>query len=101
MKTLITITTLLWVNSLYSQNYYSYSFSGATTTDLESSILKIEGITSCKIKLKEEQAKGEILFELQPYKKSEDLKNPDPLIQLKRLLSDTGLTPIELTEIKY
>lgn len=101
MKTLITITTMLWANFLYSQNYYSYSFSGVPTTELESSVLKIEGITSCKIKLKEEQAKGEILFELQPYRKSEDLKNPDPLIQLKRLISDAGLTPIELTEINY
>lgn len=102
MKILITLTTLLWVNFLYSQNYYSYTFSGTPMIEnLESKILSIEGINSCKIRFKEDQSKGEIVFELQPYTKREDLKNPDPLIQLKQLISDSGLTLIEITEITH
>lgn len=69
--------------------------------NLESKILSIEGINSCKIRFKEDQSKGEIVFELQLYTKREDLKNPDPLIQLKQLISDSGLTLIEITEITH
>lgn len=87
---------------VYGQQQYSYSFSGAIEDhiDLEAKIQQIEGINSCKIRFKEELSAGEILLDIQPYTKQKEGENPDTLIQLKKLITDSGLTPIELVEIK-
>lgn len=96
----------LWVSNVYSQQYFSYSFSGSYHDYelLETKILTIDDIQSCKIRFKEEQNAGEILFELKTYVVEYDekgsLKNPSPLIQLKDLLFNEGLEPMELIEIK-
>ncbi len=103
MLRLLLVFMICWTNELCAQQYYSYSFSGTTGDfqELEAKILKIEGISSCKIRVKEEVSSGEILLELLPYTRQDDNKNPDPLIQLKRVITDAGLEPKDLTEIKH
>lgn len=94
--------TTCWTTNVYAQQY-SYSFSGSleNRTELEAKILQIEGINSCKVRVKEEKSSGgEILLDIAPYAKQEDNKNPDTFIQLKRIVSEAGLDPGELTEIK-
>lgn len=106
MLRLLFLLTTLWVSNVYSQQYFSYSFSGLYEDNglLDAKILKIDDIQSCKIRYKEEQKAGEILFELKAYdveyNEKGELKNPSPLIQLKDLLFNEGLEPIELIEIK-
>lgn len=88
---------------VYGQQQYSYSFSGTVENSigLEAKIQQIEGINSCKIRYKEEHNSGEILLDIQPYTKQKEGENPDVLIQLKKLITDSGLTPVELIEIKH
>ncbi|MBC9811244.1 hypothetical protein H9Y05_02035 [Crocinitomicaceae bacterium CZZ-1] len=88
---------------VYGQQQYSYSFSGTieNSVDLETKIQQIEGINSCKIKYKEELSAGEILLDIKPYTKQKEGENPDLLIQLKKLITDSGLIPVELIEIKH
>ncbi|HNR85729.1 MAG TPA: hypothetical protein PKN22_10715 [Taishania sp.] len=90
----------------FSQTSYSFSFKGFVSdfNELESKILKIDGVLSCKYRYKDEKQAGEILFELKPYEKTYDDKgnliNPSPLIQIKELFYQENLEPIELVELK-
>lgn len=94
----------LGLSSGYAQDVYSYSFSG-TVGDVETLELKlknIEGVNMCKVRLKPESSKGEIIIDIAPYvkKEGEEPYNPDTLIQLKRTIIEEGLQPIELNQIK-
>lgn len=89
-----------------AQINYSYSFSGQIP-DIEllsNHFLKIDGVSTCKIRYKAEKQAGEILFQLKPYEKTYDDKgnliNPSPLIQIKELFYRENLEPIELVEFK-
>ncbi|MCO5260905.1 MAG: hypothetical protein M9916_12245 [Crocinitomicaceae bacterium] len=104
LRYLFTFTMLLAFNS-NAQSYYSYSFSGAVSDfeQLESKMMNIEGVQSCKTRYKDEKQAGELIFQLKKYEKEYDEKgnfiNPSPLINIKNLLFKEGLEPIELVEI--
>lgn len=102
MSRLLSTLMLCWPSLAFAQQFYSYPFSGKIRNieQLEADLLQVEGVNSCKIRLKEETGLGEILLDLRPYTKQDDLKNPDTLIQIKKIVLDSGLIPYDLVEIK-
>jgi hypothetical protein len=102
MPRLLSTLMLCWPSLTFAQQFYSYPFSGKIQNieKLETELLQVEGVNSCKIRWKEEAVSGEILLDLKPYTKQEDLKNPDTLIQIKKIVLDSGLTPHDLVELK-
>lgn len=99
-KSLFTLL-VLYSTSAFSQDYYSYSIEGKieNPSELEASILKIEGVNACKIRIKEEKPVAEILVEILPIEKTDAFQNPNTLIQLKKLILDSGLNLVEFNEI--
>lgn len=103
MKTLLLFICMHCSFGLFAQNY-SYSFEGKpiNTTDFEEKLLRLTGVVSVKVQLKEFTNIGEILFEFkQPEVENEGTENLDPFIQIKQQLLNEGLTPKELVELHY
>ncbi len=100
LKSLFTLL-VLYSTTAFSQDYYSYSIEGKieNPSELEASILKIEGVNACKIRIKEEKSVAEILIEILPMEKMEKFTNPSPLIDIDNLLSEKNLEIKDLIEI--
>jgi len=99
----LSCTTLLSAQVQYS--YYSYSFRGNTDFErLEDSVRNIEGISRCKIKIKEktrEDIGGEILFEVPWIDDTNDkTTGPDILFELKKIVLQAGLEPTDFVKLQ-
>jgi len=85
--------------------YYSYSFRGNTDFErLESQVINIEGISRCKIKVKEKHTNdigGEILFEV-PWQDVPNDKTPGPdiLFELKKIVLQANLEPMDFKKLQ-
>lgn len=82
---------------------YGYSFEGALDNEqkeaLETSVTKLNSVKYCKIRLKEEVSKGQLIFELDPSKVKEESGEESTIQLIKKLVINQGLSPIQLTEI--
>jgi len=103
MLIVCSVHTLVSAQTQYS--YYSYSFRGFTDFQrLEIQVKNIEGISRCKIHVKEKKHNdfgGEILFEV-PWedRKDDTTPGPDILYELKKLVLESGLEPMEFRQIE-
>lgn len=83
---------------------YGYSFEGTLDYNqketLESSISKLNTVKYCKIRLKEEVSKGQIIFELDHALLKEESGSESTIRSIKHLVINQGLSPLQLTEIK-
>lgn len=88
--------------SSYAQKY-AYSFEGSLTTiqvqELESEILQLKSVASCKIKLKDE-TKGEIFLELAPSPARAESEEGFSPTDIKRMLISKDLMPLNFIELK-
>lgn len=104
MKIILLLVTGAFLHfNAFSQDYI-YFFEGTTDAQLmeqlETSLNTVTGVSECKVKLKEETNKGEVLIYL---KKDVPTTNLDQLFtptDIKKLLLDYHLTPIQFIESK-
>jgi hypothetical protein len=108
MKSILLLISLCFASVSFSQStVYSYSFSGNIEhiNSFEKQLLSIDGVESCKIRFKEEQNKGELIFQLKEYKPTYDENGERvdsmPLVLIQQLLFKEKLTPIELIELNH
>lgn len=82
---------------------YGYSFEGTLDFEqkqsLEEEITKLNSVKYCKIRLKEEVSKGQLIFELDPRLAEEESGDDSTIQSIKNLVIRRGLSPIQLTEI--
>lgn len=91
-------------NSLIYKNYH-YTFSGELSsedkTSLENNITKLKYVKSSKIKYKPDSNKGEILLSIEEHvKTSEGDDDGFNMIELKKLILSSNLTPLEFNIIE-
>jgi len=85
---------------------YSYSFSGTVkdSAAFVQTVQDIEWVEKCRLMLKPEKPGGVIIFRLNEYQVTYDekgqLKNPNPLVNIKKSIQEQGLRPQELTRLK-
>lgn len=101
MKKMLILLIAVFLGSHLSAQSYTYSFEGSLTPDqliaLEADCMKIAHLRSCKIKYKEEANRGELIFRTySPEDRKEKSESFSP-IDVKSLLLNNGLTPLEFT----
>lgn len=100
-----TLTTFLFVFSIYFSfgQTYAYSFEGTLTQEqslkLSEEISHLEAILSCEIRLKNE-GKGELIFSVDPMLNNGENDHPFSPVDIKSLLIRNDLSPIEFRQIK-
>ncbi len=86
----------------FSQTY-SYSFEATFDTEdlqlLEQTCRSIEYVSACKVKYKIESGKGEIIVRAMSQKEKKEATESFSPIDLKRLLIDSGATPLEFIKL--
>lgn len=99
------LTTILFVFSLafsFSQTY-AYSFEGSLTHELSlkltEEISQLDAVLNCEIRIKAE-AKGEIIFSIDPMENRGENEHPFSPVDIKTLLIRNNLSPIEFRQIK-
>jgi hypothetical protein len=101
MKRMLTLLCAVFLGTHLFAQSYSYSFEGYLTPnqliELESDCKKILHLEACKVKYKPESNKGEIIFRTDsPEERSEKSETFTP-IDVKSLLLNSGLTPLDFT----
>lgn len=94
---------MLLSEQCYSQTY-SYSFLGEISiTDqqsLQKEVSQLPGVNSYEIKIKPDSKKGEIIFSLSELEITGENKHPFSPIDLKSLMIQFKLEPIDFRQIK-
>ena len=102
-KFLSTCLILFILPYTYSQTY-SYSFSGKLDSesiiDIEQSCIKMTDVTSCKARVKKDSDKGEIIIVLNNSDRRAEADNQFKAKDIKELLLENGLLPINFMKIK-
>jgi len=87
----------------FSQEYI-YSFEGTNETQLlenfEVSLNKITGIQQCKVKMKGDSSKGQILIYLKKDVDPTDLSQQFTPIDIKSMILEYNFTPLQFIESK-
>jgi hypothetical protein len=103
MKRMLMLLCAIFLGLQLHAQSYSYSFEGNATPDqlleLESDCNKLAHLLTAKVKYKVEATKGEIIFRTDsPEDRTEKSETFSP-IDLKTLLLNRGLTPLELIQL--
>lgn len=103
MRILIAALFVLTTSTIFSQTY-SYGFNGAIDSEqrtrLENSCTALPDVKSCKIRYKEADYKGELIIVISPIvKEGEEGRESFSPIDVKRILLDQGLQPLEFRSI--
>lgn len=103
MRLLVLLFFVLCFGSLKAQSY-SYGFQGSVNVsqivELEEKCSTLPDVHSCKVRYKAPEEKGELLIELSntEEKRAETSDGFNPA-EVKRILLEMGLTPLELRQI--
>ena len=81
---------------------YSYSFQGEISDfeKIESALLALPEVEKVKVRIKEGQKVGEILFFLGRKESSPENQDGFSPVDVKRILIESGLQPNQFTELK-
>ncbi|MFT5860083.1 MAG: hypothetical protein ACI865_002191 [Flavobacteriaceae bacterium] len=86
-----------------SAQTFSYSFEGNFDTEsllqLEQDCLSLKYVSSCKVKFKEDSHKGEVIVKAMSAKEKNEATESFSPIDLKRLLIQSGATPLEFIKL--
>lgn len=103
-KLLGSLLLLLTIQCAYTQDY-AYSFNGSLSPEkadnLKQRFLDLKEVTFCDVKYKPDSQKGEILFHLEVVPAKSDTPVQFSVVQLKTILIQLGLEPIDFREIKH
>ncbi len=107
MKYLIILVFLLTGNYFFAQQSskkYQYIFSGTllpeTKSAIEQHLLRNPEVTEAKIKYKPEKEMGELIFIVIPQPTSGEEYKAFSLSEVKKLLQQYNLSPIEIKELE-